>query len=127
MSGKAAAASEGLAGKPCEGKLAWAAPPGGHRSTSRAIAESEADDDEALARRLQEQEDALASRGRATRGSTRVTQKGPPAQRGSGAQQDPATRAGAALRSSSRLKPPTQAKQRPSTRATAGLPRTFCL
>ncbi len=71
------------------------------------------DDDEALARRLQEQEDALATRGRATRGALRVTlkpklaaQKGPI--RGSGSR---------AVRSSSRLKPQAaEPKEGPTTR-----------
>lgn len=71
------------------------------------------DDDEALARRLQEQEDALATRGRATRGALRVTlkpklaaQKGPI--RGNGSR---------AVRSSSRLKPQAAVpKEGPTTR-----------
>ena len=71
------------------------------------------DDDEALARRLQEQEDALATRGRATRGALRVTlkpklaaQKGPI--RGSESR---------AVRSSSRLKPQAaESKEGPTTR-----------
>ena len=73
------------------------------------------DDDEALARRLQEQEDALATRGRATRGALRVTlkpklaaQKGPI--RGSESR---------AVRSSSRLKPQAaESKEGPTTRGT---------
>ena len=80
---------------------------------------SEADDDEAFARRLQEQEDAMASRGRATRGALRGTVKAP-------AQKGPAARAGPSVRSSSRLKPQaSQPKQRPSTRATAGQSLVF--
>ncbi len=70
-------------------------------------------DDEALARRLQEQEDALATRGRATRGALRVTLKPKPAPqkgpiRGSGSR---------AVRSSSRLKPQAaEPKEGPTTR-----------
>jgi len=75
------------------------------------------DDDEALARRLQEQEDALATRGRATRGALRVTLKPKQA-----AQKGPSTGRGA-VRSSSRLKPlAVQPKQRPTTRGSAGNP-----
>ncbi|KAL0039732.1 hypothetical protein WJX77_006357 [Trebouxia sp. C0004] len=95
------------------------------RSTVRhADEEVGLDDDEALARRLQEQEDALATRGRATRGALKVTlkpklaaQKGPI--RGSGSR---------AVRSSSRLKPQAaEAKEGPTTRVrgSAGM-RTTC-
>ncbi|KAL0021618.1 hypothetical protein WJX79_009112 [Trebouxia sp. C0005] len=71
------------------------------------------DDDEALARRLQEQEDALATRGRATRGALRVTLKPKPA-----AQKGPIRGSGSrAVRSSSRLKPQAaQPKEGPTTR-----------
>jgi len=71
------------------------------------------DDDEALARRLQEQEDALATRGRATRGALRVTLKPKPA-----AQKGPIRGSGSrAVRSSSRLKPQAaQSKEGPTTR-----------
>ncbi len=71
------------------------------------------DDDEALARRLQEQEDALATRGRATRGALRVTLKPKPT-----AQKGPIRGSGSrAVRSSSRLKPQAaESKEGPTTR-----------
>ena len=81
------------------------------------------EEDEALARRLQEQEDALATRGRATRGALRVPQKpSQAAQKGpSRDARHPRGPASAGVRSSSRLKPqPTQGKQRPVTRGSTG-------
>lgn len=86
--------------------------------------EDEVDDDETLARRLQEQEDALATRGRATRGALRETQK--PSQ---AAQKGPSRNGGqvrasasGSVRSSSRLNPQAaHAQQRPATRGSAGV------
>lgn len=81
------------------------------------------EDDEALARRLQEQEDALATRGRATRGALRVKQKpGQPADKAPSREARHARRLGsAAVRSSSRLRPETApGKQRPVTRGSSG-------
>lgn len=82
------------------------------------------EEDEALARRLQEQEDALATRGRATRGALRVPQKPSQAvQKGSSRDaRQPRGLASAGVRSSSRLKPqPTQGKQRPVKRGSTGM------
>ena len=85
------------------------------------------EEDEALARRLQEQEDALATRGRATRGALRVPQK--PSQ---AAQKGPSRdarhpRGSAGVRSSSRLKPEAvQGKQRPITRGSTGTLHNMC-
>lgn len=82
------------------------------------------EDDEALARRLQEQEDALATRGRATRGALRVKHKlSQPAHKGSSREARHARgSASAAVRSSSRLKPQSgEGKQRPMTRGSAGV------
>ena len=86
--------------------------------------EQELDEDEAFARKLQEQEDALATRGRATRGASKPTQK--PLQT---AQKGPGRAAGQVrgavsrhVRSSSRLNPQAaQTKQQPSTRGSAGM------
>lgn len=87
------------------------------------VGNDDVEDDEALARRLQEQEDALATRGRATRGALRVKHK--PSQlahKGSSREARHARgSASAAVRSSSRLKPQSgQGKQRPMTRGSAG-------
>ena len=81
------------------------------------------EDDEALARRLQEQEDALATRGRATRGALKVKQKPSPSAHKASSRETRHARgsASAAVRSSSRLKPqPGQGKQGPVTRGSAG-------
>lgn len=81
------------------------------------------EEDEAMARRLQEQEDALATRGRATRGALRVPQKPSQAvQKGPSRDARHARgSASAGVRSSSRLKPPpAQGKQRPVTRGSTG-------
>lgn len=72
--------------------------------------QAKVDEDEALARQLQEQEEALARGGRATRASLRGPSKGtakPPAPsaRQAAVKQAAATRGAAGLRSSSRLKP----------------------
>ena len=83
-------------------------------------ADADADADEALARQLQEQEDALARGGRTTRGALKVTLKvkGPPRD---GSDAKGPNRSRGAVRSSSRLRPQTvESKQRPSTRGSAG-------
>ncbi|KAL3143607.1 hypothetical protein ABBQ38_002404 [Trebouxia sp. C0009 RCD-2024] len=92
------------------------------RSAAKHAGNDDVEDDEALARRLQEQEDALATRGRATRGALRVKHK--PSQlahKGSSREARHARgSASAAVRSSSRLKPQSgQGKQRPMTRGSA--------
>lgn len=91
----------------------------------------EVEDDEALARRLQEQEDALATRGRATRGALRVDHKKPSQAARKGASRDARHAQGlasAGVRSSSRLKPQaTQGKQRPVARGSAGTPTAYAL
>ena len=87
------------------------------------------EEDEALARRLQEQENALATRGRATRGAMRVPQKlSQAAQKGSSRDARQARgSASAGVRSSSRLKPEAaQGKQRPSTRGSTGTLHNMC-
>ena len=87
------------------------------------IGNNDVEDDEALARRLQEQEDALATRGRATRGALRVTQKPQPSQNASSreARHARGSASAAVRRSSSRLKPQTeQGQHRPMTRGSSG-------
>ena len=84
--------------------------------------EDEVDDDETLARRLQEQEDALVTRGRATRGALRGAQK--PSQAAHKGRDEGKVRASASrgVRSSSRLNPQAaHAQQRPATRGSTGV------
>lgn len=94
------------------------------RTALKQADEEEANDDEALARRLQEQEDALATRGRATRGALRVTLK-PSKPKGPASKGPSSDNRNRTVRSSSRLKPQSaEPKQRPTTRGSAGMPTT---